>query len=63
MIQFIILSYIIRHKSVNSCLLPACAIEGKHVVTIEGIGNVDNLHPVQEKIATHHGRLVTKQSF
>ncbi len=28
---------------------------GKHVITIEGIGNVDNPHPLQERIAKLHG--------
>ncbi|KAI9354597.1 molybdopterin binding aldehyde oxidase/xanthine dehydrogenase [Zopfochytrium polystomum] len=45
----------VQHKSVNSCLLPACAADGKNVVTIEGIGSVDRMHPVQEKIADAYG--------
>ncbi|PKC10690.1 putative xanthine dehydrogenase [Rhizophagus irregularis] len=37
----------ISHYSVNACLAPLCSVDGKHVITIEGIGNVKNPHPVQ----------------
>ncbi|CAG8493602.1 9022_t:CDS:10, partial [Racocetra fulgida] len=37
----------ITHCSVNACLAPLCSVDGKHVITIEGIGNVENPHPVQ----------------
>ncbi|CAG8518867.1 9601_t:CDS:10 [Paraglomus occultum] len=45
----------INHNSVNACLVPLCSVEGKHVITIEGIGNVNKPHPVQERIARMHG--------
>ncbi|BDA44652.1 Xanthine dehydrogenase [Coccomyxa sp. Obi] len=46
----------ICHRSINACLCPLYAIEGMHVVTVEGIGNVrDGLHPVQERLARAHG--------
>lgn len=35
-------------KAVNSCIIPALKAAGKKVETIEGIGNEDNLHPLQE---------------
>ncbi|KAI8847735.1 molybdopterin binding aldehyde oxidase/xanthine dehydrogenase [Chytridium lagenaria] len=41
----------IVHNAVNACLAPICSVDHKHVVTIEGIGSVDKLHPVQEHIA------------
>jgi xanthine dehydrogenase/oxidase len=28
---------------------------GKHVITIEGLGDVENPHPLQERIAKLHG--------
>lgn len=45
----------IKHLSVNACLFPLVGIDGKHVITIEGIGNVDRPHPLQERIAKLHG--------
>jgi xanthine dehydrogenase small subunit len=36
----------IEYKSINSCLLPINDVNGKHVVTIEGL-NKDKLSPVQ----------------
>ncbi|CAG8618143.1 10822_t:CDS:10 [Funneliformis mosseae] len=45
----------ISHNSVNACLAPLYSVDGKHVITIEGIGNVNNPHPVQERIALLHG--------
>ncbi|CAG8551090.1 15786_t:CDS:10 [Acaulospora morrowiae] len=45
----------ILHCSVNACLAPLCSVDGKHVITIEGIGNVKKPHPVQERIALLHG--------
>ena len=35
-------------EPVNSCLLLAGLVEGREVTTIEGIGSVDRLHPIQE---------------
>ncbi|KAF2636577.1 hypothetical protein P280DRAFT_552758 [Massarina eburnea CBS 473.64] len=45
----------IKHLAVNACLFPLVGIDGKHVVTVEGIGNVDRPHPLQERIAKMHG--------
>lgn len=28
---------------------------GKHVITIEGLGTVDNPHPLQERLGKLHG--------
>ena len=30
-------------------------VVGKHVITIEGIGNAENPHPLQERMAKLHG--------
>lgn len=38
------------YKTVNSCLLPLEAVEGKHVVTIEGL-NQEALNPIQKAFA------------
>ncbi|KAF1952790.1 xanthine dehydrogenase/oxidase [Byssothecium circinans] len=45
----------IKHLAVNACLFPLVGIDGKHVITVEGIGNVDRPHPLQERIAKLHG--------
>lgn len=45
----------IYHASVNACLAPLASIDGKHVITVEGIGNVNSPHPAQERVAKSHG--------
>lgn len=43
------------HASVNACLAPLVSVDGKHVITVEGIGNVKSPHPAQERIAKGNG--------
>jgi len=43
------------HASVNACLAPLVSVDGKHVITVEGIGNVKSPHPSQERIALGNG--------
>ena len=38
---------IIDGKIVNSCLILAPQIDGKEILTIEGLGDYENLHPLQ----------------
>ena len=45
----------IYHASVNACLAPLASVDGKHVVTVEGIGNSKNPHPAQQRIAMASG--------
>lgn len=45
----------IYHASVNACLAPLVSIDGKHVITVEGIGSSSSPHPTQERIAKWHG--------
>ncbi|KAG8164117.1 hypothetical protein KVR01_006035 [Diaporthe batatas] len=45
----------IYHASVNACLAPLASLDGKHVITVEGIGNVKSPHPAQERIAKGNG--------
>jgi isoquinoline 1-oxidoreductase alpha subunit len=35
-------------KAIRSCMLPAAAVSGKTVVTIEGLSDNGQLHPVQQ---------------
>ncbi|KAI8318165.1 xanthine dehydrogenase, partial [Martensiomyces pterosporus] len=53
--QFNLLAGRVEHRAINSCITPLYALDGKHVVTVEGIGNQQLPHPVQERIALLHG--------
>lgn len=41
----------IKHLAVNACLYPLIGVDGKSLITIEGLGNVNHPHPLQERIA------------
>ena len=41
--------------SVKSCTMLAVQADGKEITTIEGIGDGDNLHPMQEAFKEYHG--------
>mmetsp|Transcript_4472 Transcript_4472/g.11222 ORF Transcript_4472/g.11222 Transcript_4472/m.11222 type:complete len:1333 (-) Transcript_4472:294-4292(-) len=46
----------IVHKAVNACIAPVCAMDGCHILTVEGIGSTDTaMHPVQQRLADCHG--------
>jgi aerobic carbon-monoxide dehydrogenase small subunit len=42
-------------ESVKSCTVLAVQADGAEVTTIEGLGTVDNLHPMQEAFWNNHG--------
>lgn len=44
-----------RWTSINSCLLPAAALDGQEVVTAEGLAGDEHIHPVQEEMAVRGG--------
>jgi carbon-monoxide dehydrogenase small subunit len=46
-------SVLIDNKPVRSCQVTADFVDGKKVVTIEGLGTKDNLHPVQKAFVEH----------
>lgn len=39
---------LIEGEAVRSCITLACTVEGKKVTSIEGIGDEENIHPIQE---------------
>jgi xanthine dehydrogenase small subunit len=41
--------------AINACLVPAAALDGQEVVTAEGLGRPDALHPVQHELAVRGG--------
>ncbi len=41
--------------AINACLVPAAAFDGQEVVTAEGLGSPDHLHPVQHELAVRGG--------
>lgn len=44
----------IVYEAVNSCLYNAAKLHGKHLITIEGLGTPDNLHPIQKAMLEMH---------
>lgn len=42
-------------ESVRSCLMFAVQADGHEVMTVEGLGTVDNLHPLQTAFQEAHG--------
>ncbi|PGG98646.1 xanthine dehydrogenase [Helicocarpus griseus UAMH5409] len=45
----------IYHASVNACLAPLVSVDGKHVITVEGIGDVKSPHAIQQRMAVGNG--------
>ncbi|KAI5295519.1 hypothetical protein KEM52_001121, partial [Ascosphaera acerosa] len=45
----------VHHASVNACLAPLVCVDGKHLITVEGIGNAQKPHPIQERLAGSNG--------
>src|SRR4051812_24724256 len=41
--------------AINACLVPAAALDGQEVVTAEGLGRPEALHPVQYEMAVRGG--------
>ena len=41
--------------AINACLVPAASLDGQEIVTVEGLGSPDDLHPVQRELAVRGG--------
>jgi carbon-monoxide dehydrogenase small subunit len=46
---------LLNDEAVKSCTVLAVQADGMHVTTVEGLGRVDALHPVQEGFWERHG--------
>ena len=44
-----------RWTAINSCLVPAVGLDGQEVLTAEGFGTPEALHPVQQEMADRGG--------
>lgn len=45
----------IFYEAVTSCLYNAAKLHGKHLITVEGLGTPEALHPIQQALLEHHG--------
>ena len=45
---------IVDGKAVNSCLMFAAQMDGRTVLTVEGLGRDEELHPIQQSFIEHH---------
>ncbi|KAH7176983.1 molybdopterin binding aldehyde oxidase/xanthine dehydrogenase [Dactylonectria macrodidyma] len=45
----------LKHIAVNSCLFPLVGMDGRSLITTEGLGTVERPHPLHERIAKFHG--------
>ena len=44
-----------QYQSMTSCLTPLGNVQGKHVLTVEGISTVQRLSPVQDLMVSNNG--------
>ena len=45
---------VVDGKAVNACLMFAAQLEGRDVLTVEGLSKDDALHPIQQSFIEHH---------
>ena len=45
---------VVDGKAINACLMFAAQLDGRDVLTVEGLGQEDELHPIQKSFVEHH---------
>lgn len=45
---------IVDGDAVRACLILACQMDGAEIMTVEGLGKPEDLHPLQESFSRHH---------
>ena len=45
---------VVDGRAVNACLLFAAQLDGREILTVEGLGQTGDLHPIQEAFAEQH---------
>jgi carbon-monoxide dehydrogenase small subunit len=45
---------VVDGKAVNACLMFAAQLDGRDVLTVEGLSKDDVLHPIQQSFIEHH---------
>ena len=45
---------VVDGRAVNACLMFAAQLDGREVLTVEGLGQEDALHPIQQAFAERH---------
>jgi xanthine dehydrogenase molybdopterin binding subunit/xanthine dehydrogenase small subunit len=43
------------YRAFNSCLVPLCLLDGREIITVEGVAGKQGPHPVQKKMVENHG--------
>jgi len=46
---------VVQYKSINTCIALANTLIGKHLITVEGLSEGDELHPVQKAMVAENG--------
>jgi carbon-monoxide dehydrogenase small subunit len=45
---------VVDGRAVNACLMFAAQLDGREILTVEGLGQTGDLHPIQEAFAEQH---------
>jgi len=45
----------IHYRSVNACITPLASLQGRHIITVEGLKQGGKLHPSQQAMVDCHG--------